>query len=111
MMLPIDWSKINFFIDSNDLFNRTAHSMENYLRAYSEDDEKNFLEDFRANLDSVLNTYRFEKAGISFSRDFLRELDYVSVWIRIYDAEDDYVGEYNLFFDENLNVIDDTLRR
>lgn len=111
MMLPINWDKINTFVDSNDLFNRAACSMKNYLRTYFQDDEANFLEDFRADWDTVLNTYRFENAGISFSRDFLRELDYVSVWIRIYDTEDDYVGEYTLFFDEQLNVIDDTLRR
>ena len=110
-MLPINWDKINTFMDSNDLFNRAARSMESYLRTYFQGDEANFCEDFRADLDSVLNTYRFENAGISFSRDFWRELDYISVWIRIYDAEDSYIGEYNLFFDEQLNVIDDTLRR
>lgn len=111
MMLPINWDKINSFVDSNDLFNRTARSMENCLCTYFQDDEESFLEDFRADWETVRNTYRFENAGISFSRDFWRELDYISVWIRIYDAEDSYIGEYNLFFDEQLNVIDDTLRR
>lgn len=110
-MLPINWDKVNIFVDSTDLFNKAARSMENYLHSYFQDDEANFCEGFRADLDSVLNTYRFENAGISFSRDFWRELDYISVWIRIYDAEDSYVGEYNLFFDEQLNVIDDTLRK
>lgn len=110
-MLPIYWDKINSFMDSNDLFNRAARSMRNYLRNYFQDDEVNFCEDYGSDLNSVLNTYRFENAGISFSRDFGRELDYISVWIRIYDAEDSYIGEYNLFFDEQLNVIDDTLRR
>ena len=109
-MMPIIWDEINSFLDSNALFDSAIRSMRSYVRNDHQEDERQFLDDFRADLDGVLNTYHFENAGISFSRDFCRELNYISVWIRIEDPDGDYVGTYTLFLDEQLNTIDDQIK-
>ena len=77
------------------------------------DSPKEFEEQYNTNISTVLNDYKFENEGISFSRSYSYEppLDYISVSIRIYDQEDDYVAEYRALYDLDLHIFDDTMTK
>ncbi|MGL5438786.1 MAG: hypothetical protein ACRDA4_00160 [Filifactoraceae bacterium] len=60
-------------------------------------------------IEVVINNYIFKDEGISISRSYSHEppMDYISVWIRIFDEEDSYICEYTAFYDYELNFFDD----
>lgn len=111
MKIPIDTNKFADFIVENKLFDKTRENMTQYLKSWYEDDKEHFLEDMWADFDTVINTYTFENEGVSFSKSYSYEppLDYISVWIRIYDNEGSYCAEYTAFYDNDLNCFDDKI--
>ncbi len=111
MKIPINTNQFEDFIVKNKLFGKTRESMVQYLKNWYEDDKEHFLEDMWENFDTVMNTYNFENDGVSFSKSYSYEspLDYISVWIKIYDNEGDYCVKYTAFYDYDLNCFDDTM--
>ncbi len=100
------------FIKDNHLFDKTKENLMLCLNHFYKTEQERFHEMFQADLDQVINTYVFENEGVSFSKSFSYDppLDYISVWIRIYDREKDYLAEYTAFYDLELNQIDDRLK-
>lgn len=65
-----------------------------------------------ADLETVLTAYKFETEGYSMSQSYSYDppIDYISVWIRIYDEKNSYICEYTAFYDMELKVFDDKIR-
>lgn len=112
MNLPIDPQGFSNFIRNNNLFEKADENLNECLKNFYTTDQANFREIFHTDLDKVMETYSFENTGVSFSKSFSYEppLDYISVWIRIYDTEGDYLAEYTAFFDLELKCFDDKLK-
>lgn len=110
-MVPVDSFAFQNFIEKSNLFEKTHTSMMNCLTYWYQDEPKNFINDMRADLRTVLDTYHFYNAGVSISKNYsyTPPLDYISCYIRITDDEDDYCAEYTTFFDYGLNIFDDKL--
>lgn len=109
---PVDSQDFLNFIRNNNLFEKAKGNLNECLRNLYTSDQSNFEQLFHADLKKVMETYSFENEGVSFSKSFSYEppLDYISVWIRIYDAEGDYLAEYTVFFDLDLKCFDDKLK-
>ncbi len=103
---------MKFPIQPDILFNKTKENLIISLNNFYKTDQQQFNEMFHADINQVLNTYFFENEGVSWSRSFSYDppLDYISVWIRIYDNENDYTAEYTAFYDLELNYFDDRLK-
>lgn len=112
MKLPINYLQVNEFERQNNLFNLTKEYLIKWLETSYHDSPKEFEEQYYSDINTVLNNYKFENEGISFSRSYSYEppLDYISVSIRIYDQEDDYVAEYRAFYDLDLQIFDDRMK-
>ncbi|MBS5150449.1 MAG: hypothetical protein KHY76_05570 [Butyricicoccus pullicaecorum] len=112
MKLPINYLEVNAFEQENDIFAFTKKYLIKWLESLWYDSPKEFEEQYNTNISTVLNDYKFKNEGISFSRSYSYEppLDYISVSIRIYDQEDDYVAEYRALYDLDLHIFDDTMR-
>ncbi|MBS5165733.1 MAG: hypothetical protein KHY77_08290 [Butyricicoccus pullicaecorum] len=112
MRLPVHYLEVNTFEQQNHLFAMTKEYLIKWLENLWYDSPKEFEEQYYANISTVLENYKFENEGISFSRSYSYEppLDYISVSIRIYDQADDYVAEYRAFYDLDLHIFDDTMR-
>lgn len=110
-MLPISQQDFQNFIEKNKLFERTYQLMCKSLKHWYEDDSQHFIEDMWADLDTVMKTYHFENEGVSISKNYSYEppLDYISCYIRVYDAEWTYCMEYTAYFDEDLKEFDDKI--
>jgi len=111
MDLPINFQKIAPFMGESDLFHRTQKLLQGCLEYLSITDPIQFDEMFHTDFNTVMNEYKFMNEGVSFSKNFLYEppLEYISVWIKIYSTEDDYLAQYTAFFDEELNCFDEEL--
>jgi hypothetical protein len=107
MILPINLECIDQFVIENKLFEKTREYMKIFIENWFEEDKEGFIDDFGTDLSTVLATYNFENGGVSFSKDYFRELDYISVRIEIKDDENDYFCTYTAFYDYNLNCFDD----
>ena len=112
MEFPVDYEKLNEFVIANGLLDLTRELLRKCLISLYEDDHLAFEEWFSADAETVIKQYSFITEGFSFSRSLSHDppLNYISVWIRIYDLDGDYLGEYTAFFDSNLNCIDDNLK-
>lgn len=112
MILPIDTNQLENFIHKNNLFHTTQNSLILCLKNWWRDNKVDFLENMNANLETVLTAYKFEKEGYSISKSYSYDppMDYISVWIRIYDEENSYICEYTAFYDMDLKMFDDKLR-
>lgn len=111
MNIPMDFKKFNDFIHNNHLFNITQDNLTTCLKNCWLDNKVSFLQDMNADLETVLKNYKFENEGFSFSRSYSYDppMDYISVWIRIYDEENSYICEYTAFYDLNLKIFDDKI--
>ncbi|MBE6072621.1 MAG: hypothetical protein E7208_11820 [Clostridium butyricum] len=111
MVVPINKKDYEVFISESKIFKKTYDLMVKCLRSWYDDDKEKFINDMWTDFDTVMNTYRFENEGVSISKSYSYDppLDYISCWIRIYDAEDTYCIEYTAFFDYELNCIDDKI--
>lgn len=76
------------------------------------DDNAAFLDDMNSGLETVLKKYRFENEGVSFSKRYSYDppMDYISVWIRIFDEENNYISENTAFYDVELQIFDDKIK-
>ncbi len=111
MKYPVDKEAFSVFIEENKLFELARKYLRKYLKSWYEDEPERFVEDFGADFQTVMQTYRFENAIVSFNKNFNFEppMDTISCQITIYDAEDDYFTTYKIVFDYELSLIDDML--
>lgn len=111
MKVKIDLKEFDNFIFDNNLFDITKKNLIKYLKNYWYDDEIGFIDDMYSNLETVLKKYNFLNDGYSFNKSYSYNppLDYISVWIYIYDENNSYVCMYKAFYDYNLELIDDKL--
>ena len=65
----------------------------------------------RADLKTVMETYRFYNRMVSFNKNFEFDipLDTITCMITINDDEDDYRMSYRAIFDYDMNIIDDVI--
>ena len=112
MTLPIDTKALENFIHENNLFHTTQNRLILCLKNWWRDNKVDFLENMNADLQTVLTAYKFEKEGYSISKNYSYNppIDYISVWIRIYDEENSYICEYTAFYDMNLKIFNDKIR-
>ena len=112
MVLPIDSKKFSDFISDSNLFQMTQENLKALLKNWWDADKINFSKDMNADLETVLKKYKFEAEGVSLSKSYSYEppMDYISVWIRIFDEENSYICEYTAFYDYNLNCFDDKIK-
>ena len=111
MKVPIDKNDFSVFIAESDIFKLTKESLFLCLDNWYKDEYENFIENMRADLNTVMNKYSFSNDMVSISKDFQYDipLDTVSCKIRIYDSDGDYCMIYHAVFDYDLNIIDDFL--
>jgi hypothetical protein len=111
MNIPMDVNAFENFVAENQLFIKTKKKMIQCLKNWYKKDKDQFLEDLWTDIDTVLSTYTFEKDGVSFSKSYSYEppLEYISVWIKIFDNEGSYCAKYTAFYDLNLNCFDDKI--
>ncbi len=112
MKLPIDFKSINDFLSNNNLFLTTRENLITCLKNWWNDDNAAFLDDMNADLETVLERYKFENNGISFSKSYSYDppMDYISIWIRIFDEENNYICGYTAFYDLELQIFDDKIK-
>ena len=111
MVVPINKNDYEEFVSESKIFKKTSDLMIKCLSNWYKEDKESFIKDMWNDLDTVINTYKFEEDGVSISKSYSYEppLDYISCWIRIYDSEGSYCIEYTAFFDYDLNCIDDKI--
>lgn len=111
MNVPINTNEFQLFVTENNLFETTRTLMTNYLKVWYEEDKDKFIEQMRADFETVIASYRFKNQGVSISKNYSYEppQDYISCWILIFDNEEDYCAEYTAFFDYALYCFDDKL--
>ena len=111
MNLPIDYSKVDEFVKGHNLFEYTKELLLKTLKTWYKEDAVAFEEYFYCGLEEVLKNYEFDNYTISFSTSYSckPELNYISMYIDIYDKDKSYVAYYQVFFDNELKVIDDKL--
>lgn len=111
MKLPIDSAAFDTFIEESNLFALTQDALCYCLKNWYEEEPEQFIENLRADLPTVMKTYRFENTMVSFNKNFNFEppLDTISGKLTIYDSEGGYCMRYRAVFDYDLNIIDDIL--
>lgn len=112
MEIIIDSKKFSNFIEDNYLLKRTQEYLETMLKNWWKDNKSSFLENLNSDLETVLNNYTFKDEGVALNKNYSYSppMDYVSVWISIFDEEDDYLLEYTAFYDNDLNCFDDKIK-
>ncbi len=112
MKILIDSQIFSEYIKQHHLFEKTKENLILCLKNFYAQEPEEFKEMLYADVSKVINTYHFENEGVSISKSFFYDppLDYISVWIRIYDNENYYLAEYTAFYDSDLNCIDDKLK-
>lgn len=110
--IPVDPAAFSEFIEAARLFECTRKLLRMCLTNWYKEDIQGFVGDMRAGLERVLGEYKFVNEGVSVSKSFSYDppLDYISVWVRIYDEEGCYVAEYTAFYDCDLKCFDERLR-
>ena len=75
------------------------------------DEREQFLDDMRADFDTVMEKYHFYDSMVSFNKNFEFDppLDTITCIITINDDEDDYRMCYRAIFDYDMNIIDDVI--
>ncbi len=111
MIVPINSDDFTRFIEESNIFEFTQTAMNECLKNWYTEDPKQFVEDMRANLNSVMNQYHFINSQVSFIKDFAYEpaLDEIMCIIEINDSDDDYCMSYRAYFDYAMNIIDDAV--
>lgn len=99
------------FIFNNKLFDLTQEHLIKMLENWWNDDNEAFQESMCNDLETVLKEYTFANEGVSLSKSFAYDppLDYISVWIEIFDEENSYICEYTAFYDYQLRCFDDKI--
>lgn len=99
------------YLQKHEIFGKTRRLMEVCLKNWYRDDPEQFQSDMRANLQTVLDTYRFARKIAAIEQNYRYEppLDCLTASIDISDEADGYVAIYTAFWDFNGNAIDDML--
>ena len=113
MNLPIDYNKVDEFVNEHKFFEQAREKLVDTLGRLYKEDALSFKADFYSELDDVLQNYKFDNYTISFSTSYSckPKLNYISVYIDIYDKENSYVAYYQLIMNEDLETIDEKLGR
>lgn len=113
MNVPMHSAAFERFIQESQLFARTQLALLQCLKSWYADDPEQFTEDLRADLDTVLHSYRFENVMVSLNKNYNFDppLDTISGKITIYDEEGSYCMNYQAIFDYDLQLIDDITGR
>ncbi len=110
---PIDPQDFSEYIKSSDIFTITRGNVIKYLpNWYNHENKDDFIDNFGANLDTVLSAYKFFDRSVSIVKNFNFDnthQDYIHCTIDIFDNEGCYIANYKLTFDYQLNLVDDTL--
>lgn len=111
MKIPIDREAFSEFVEQSGIFGTAQKSMGQCLKNWYIDGWEPFTDDMRADLETVMRTYRFHNAMVSFNKDFHFDppLDTITCTITINDDEDDHCMFYRAIFDCDLNIIDDVI--
>ncbi len=112
MKIPVDSQRFTAFIEEHHLFDKTKDHLITFLKNFYMQKPEEFEEMLYADADKVIHSYDFVNEGVSLSKSFFYDppMDYISVWIRIYDNENDYLAEYTAFYDAELKFIEDRLK-
>lgn len=113
MDYPIDRIAFSKFIRHSNIFELTRVAMAQCLESWYNDEREQFLDDMRADFDTVMEKYHFYDRMVSFSKNFEFEppLDTITCIIAINDDEDSHCASYRAIFDYDMNIIDDVLSR
>lgn len=108
--LPIETKKVQSFIDDNAIFTKTRENLMQVLQEWWNDSPIKFQEDLWADLDTVTKRYQLVNEGISFSRSYSYEppMDFITCYVRIFDANDNYCTEFTAYFDYSLDIFDNS---
>ena len=111
MKMPIDREAFSEFVEQSGIFATAQKYMEQCLKSWYMDEPEQFADDMRADLETVMKTYLFHNAMVSFNKDFGFDppLDTITCIIAINDDEDDHCMFYRAIFDCDLNIIDDVI--
>ena len=92
MKIPIDREAFSEFVEQSGIFGTAQKSMGQCLKNWYIDEWEQFTDDMRADLETVMKTYRFHNAMVSFNKDFRFDppLDTITCIIAINDDEDDH---------------------
>ena len=92
MKVPIDNKEFERFIAESEIFILTKEILYESLKNWYEEESEKFIEDMRADINTVIEKYRFSSDMISINKDFRYEppLDTISGKITIYDSDGDY---------------------
>ncbi len=110
-IVPIDRDKYSRFIEESRIFDKAKVLLIECLSNWYSESSDAFVEDMRADFNSVINSYHFHNETVAISKHFDYDpvLDYISCTIRITDEEDDWCIRYKVIFDYDLNAIDDSI--
>lgn len=110
-MIKTDYQELERIVEENKLFRQAREALGRYLKIWWAEDRKNFQESMWADLDTVLEKYRFENDSFAFSRSYLYDppLDYIAVRIRISNEEETDCSIYTACFNLELEFFDDQL--
>ena len=111
MDFPIDKKAFDKFIEESNIFGLTKDALYQCLKNWYDEEPKQFVEELRADFNTVMKTYHFKNTMVSFNKNinFEPPLDTISGKITIYDSDESYCMSYGAIFDYDLNVIDDVI--
>lgn len=113
MINDLDMKMIDNIVDVKKIFKKSFSSCKLNLKKWCRKDQAGFIERFGSDLETVLKIYKFEHAFYSLNKSQLskKPLYYIEIIIRIYDEEDTYIMEYQVFFDDKLEIFNESFRR
>ena len=111
MDFPINRNAFDQFICNSNIFELTQVAMLQCLKNWYNEEREPFLDDMRADFDTVMERYHFYDSMVSFNKsfEFNPPLDTTTCIITINDDEDDYCMCYRAIFDYDINMIDDMI--
>lgn len=111
--IPFDSESFEVYIVKNALFEKAHAHLLYYLETWFEDCPSQFIDDMRADLDTVVHSYHFSNKIVAINKNFFYDppKDYLSVTISIDDNEGSYVCQYTVFFDFDFVAFDDYIKR
>ena len=99
------------YLETYKIFEKTMQFMIKCLENWYRDDPEQFQGDMRADHQTVVATYQFQRKIAAVEQNYMYEppLHCISISMDIYDSEGDYVAIYTAFFDFDGNCFDDQL--
>lgn len=99
------------YLKEYKIFEKTMQFMMECLENWHRDDPEQFQRDMRADHQTVVATYRFNRKFAAIKQNCMFEplQRYISASMDILDRERNYVAIYTAFFDFDGNCFDDQL--